>query len=110
MIADTMCYFIGGPLAGRSIAVPAALDRYCAYKPLPQMLGAWNAAPVESTREEVRYDRTGPAQFTLHCEDHDWHFVDESFDHDLGTEVIHSQECQKCGATRPAEPMDPGDV
>jgi len=29
--------------------------------------------------------------------DHEWEFIDESFDHEFGTEVIYTWECQKCG-------------
>ena len=31
--------------------------------------------------------------------DHEWEFIDESFSHEFGTEVLHSWECQKCGET-----------
>lgn len=30
---------------------------------------------------------------------HEWEFIDESFAHEFGTEVLHSWECQKCGAS-----------
>jgi hypothetical protein len=33
--------------------------------------------------------------------DHDWHFQDDSFDHEFGTEVIHYWLCEKCGVTKP---------
>jgi hypothetical protein len=38
--------------------------------------------------------------------DHDWHFLDESFDHEFGCEQVHSFECRKCGAIRPATDKD----
>jgi hypothetical protein len=38
--------------------------------------------------------------------DHDWVFVDESFDHDLGTETVHYWRCSECDATRGMEPGD----
>lgn len=31
--------------------------------------------------------------------DHDWKFVDDSFDHEYGVEQIHYYECQLCGET-----------
>ena len=33
--------------------------------------------------------------------DHDWEEVDDSFDHEFGTEQIHFHRCSKCDATRP---------
>lgn len=41
---------------------------------------------------------TEPANVTIiePC-DHDWQFVDESFSHEFGTEVLGSWECLKCG-------------
>jgi len=40
------------------------------------------------------------------CEpcDHEWEFVDASFDHQFGTEHVWYDECSKCGATRDHEP------
>ena len=35
--------------------------------------------------------------------DHVWHTVDDSFDHEFGTEVIVYDECELCGKTRPHE-------
>ena len=32
--------------------------------------------------------------------DHEWGWVDESFSHDLGLEIIRYFQCEKCGATR----------
>lgn len=32
--------------------------------------------------------------------DHDWKFVDDSFDHEYGTEVVHYFECRHCKATK----------
>lgn len=37
---------------------------------------------------------------------HDWEFKDDSFDHDLGTEVVHYFQCSECGATRDMQPGD----
>lgn len=33
--------------------------------------------------------------------DHDWQFRDDSFDHEFGTEKVHSWECSKCGISKP---------
>jgi len=41
-----------------------------------------------------------PALDALLC-DHNWIFQDDSFDHEFGTEKIHSWQCNKCGAERP---------
>ena len=42
------------------------------------------------------------------CEDgdHDWEFVDDSFDHEFGTERIHYWSCTKCWATKDVEAED----
>jgi hypothetical protein len=40
--------------------------------------------------------------------DHDWHFEDDSFDHEYGTEVIRYFLCEKCGATKPTCSADFG--
>lgn len=31
--------------------------------------------------------------------DHDLEFIDESFDHEYGTETIHYMQCSACGQT-----------
>ena len=31
--------------------------------------------------------------------DHEWEFIDESFDHEFGREPLHTWECQSCGET-----------
>lgn len=41
--------------------------------------------------------------------DHDWQHIDDSFDHEFGTEQVHSCLCEKCGATKPYEPETFGD-
>ena len=38
--------------------------------------------------------------------DHEWEFVDDSFDHAFGTERVHFERCTKCDTTRPSEPVD----
>ena len=38
--------------------------------------------------------------------DHDWQFVDESFDHAYGTERVHFWRCERCDATRGMEAGD----
>ena len=35
--------------------------------------------------------------------DHEWLLIDDSFDHEFGTEILHHLECQKCGAEKPAD-------
>ena len=40
------------------------------------------------------------------CDDHDWEFVDESFDHEYGTEQVHFWRCRHCEATKDVEPGD----
>ena len=35
--------------------------------------------------------------------DHEWKTVDDSFDHEFGTEIVVYDQCEKCGATRPHE-------
>jgi hypothetical protein len=32
--------------------------------------------------------------------DHDWEFVDDSFDHEYGVEFIHFERCLVCGEMR----------
>lgn len=36
--------------------------------------------------------------------DHEWKHEDDSFDHEFGTEQLHSSVCEKCGARKPYEP------
>lgn len=57
-------------------------------------------ASVDVDEERMRQDDDPPC-------DHEWEFLDESFSHAFGTEKIHSLECQKCGATKPAKPSRP---
>jgi len=40
-----------------------------------------------------------------HCDcDHEWRLEDNSFDHELGVEVIHVWICEKCGEVTTKEP------
>lgn len=42
--------------------------------------------------------------------DHDFEFVNDSFDHEYGTERIHFERCTKCGLEREADnPSSPED-
>jgi hypothetical protein len=41
--------------------------------------------------------------------DHDWIEVDDSFDHEYGTEQIFYYVCAKCDATKEREPDDLAD-
>ena len=36
--------------------------------------------------------------------DHEYEFIDESFGHEFGTEVIHVWECSKCGHRTSKDP------
>jgi len=38
--------------------------------------------------------------------DHEWEFIDNSFDHEFGTERVHSWQCEKCGESRTKCPVD----
>ncbi len=44
---------------------------------------------------------TEPGEF-----DHEWKFVDDSFDHEYGTEQVHYWCCERCDATRDVESGD----
>lgn len=35
--------------------------------------------------------------------DHDWEVIDDSFDHEFGTEICICVRCDKCGAETPYE-------
>lgn len=39
-------------------------------------------------------------------EDHEWEFVDDSFDHEYGTEQVHYWRCKYCDKTREMEAED----
>jgi len=36
--------------------------------------------------------------------DHDWETIDDSYDHDFGTEIIVFDRCARCDAKRVCEP------
>jgi len=38
--------------------------------------------------------------------DHEWKMIDDSFDHEFGTEQIYYYECEHCGATKDLEAGD----
>lgn len=100
------CLFIGGPLDGKLIPVEPQVETHrCAIR-----------KPMKFERGEISevaasigtYRRTSRHEFRFvdpEC-DHDWHFVDQSFDHAFGTEKVHTFECSKCGMTRAANPGD----
>lgn len=48
---------------------------------------------LANTQKELESVRL---EFQAAC-DHDWEKVDASFSHEFGTEVIHYQQCEKCG-------------
>ena len=41
----------------------------------------------------------------VECNDHEWEFIDESFDHAFGTEVIEYFRCSICGEEASCEQM-----
>lgn len=63
-------------------------------------------------KNEVRNDRQHPLVGPEHpCYfegeiDHEWEFVDDSFDHEFGTERVHYWRCSRCDATREMEAGD----
>lgn len=64
---------------------------------------------AERERDEARRERDEfQAEWQKVC-DHEWEHVDDSFDHEFGTEQVHSYVCEKCGATKPYEPETFGD-
>ena len=42
--------------------------------------------------------------------DHEWEEVDDSFDHEYGTEQIHFRRCVKCGEETEVDRHDDGPV
>lgn len=38
--------------------------------------------------------------------DHDWQFIDDSFSHEYGTEIVVYWQCSKCDKTKNVEPDD----
>lgn len=58
-------------------------------------------AGLAKERDEVT------AAFQKEC-DHEWQHEDDSFDHEFGTEQLHSSVCEKCGLSKP-EPETFGD-
>jgi hypothetical protein len=39
-------------------------------------------------------------------DDHEWELVDDSFDHEFGTEIIRYFRCERCGETKEIGPRD----
>lgn len=42
--------------------------------------------------------------------DHEWEDVDDSFDHEFGTEQIHFRRCAKCGEESECDRHDAGAI
>lgn len=57
----------------------------------------------------ITRERDGFQQELQKVCDHEWMHIDDSFDHEFGTEQLHSCICEKCGATKPYEPETFGD-
>ena len=57
-------------------------------KPSPSIHDGWTPQP--HIQEQPSVAET--------C-DHEWEFIDYSFDHEWGCEQAYSWECQKCGET-----------
>lgn len=63
-----------------------------------QLIACGNRGPVGN-----------PTTISVELCDHDWQKVDDSFDHEFGTEIIHYLRCAKCEATRCSDPPSPED-
>lgn len=59
-------------------------------------------ATVTAERDELR------GKLQDKCE-HEWEHIDDSFDHEFGTEQIHCWRCESCGLERPYVPETFGD-
>lgn len=57
--------------------------------------------PTPAPQQEATTCEVAPGEF-----DHEWEFVDESFDHEFGTERVHYWKCAHCELTRAMEPGD----
>lgn len=60
----------------------------------------------DSSVEGVAPDEAHPCCTEDGSIEHEWEFRDDSFDHDLGVEVVHYWCCARCDATKPLEPGD----
>lgn len=111
----------GEPSADQGKAIAEAfleLGDPSMYKSVLRKLVAKVTKPDESRelcvrltqeRDEARKERDDfQAELQKVC-DHDWTHIDDSFDHEFGTEQVHSNFCEKCGATKPYEPETFGD-
>lgn len=59
--------------------------------------------------EQMKAERDGFQVKLQKICDHEWEHIDDSFDHEFGTEQVHSSVCEKCGATKPYESETFGD-
>ena len=59
-------------------------------KPSPSIHDGWTPQP--HIQEQEQPTDAEPC-------DHEWEFIDDSFDHEWGCEQAHSWECHKCGET-----------
>jgi len=75
------------------------------------ILGAWpqilaehekDQRVIAAAEKQIELLKTHPCLLEDGDFDHDWKFVDESFDHEFGTEVVHYYECKHCNATKDA--------
>lgn len=60
---------------------------------------------IAELRQQVADLTAEITQIQADC-DHDWKDVDDSFDHELGCEVIRFCRCEICGKTKPQEDVD----
>lgn len=64
-----------------------------------------NTPQAKARREEMEREfDTGEPIAAPAC-DHEWKFNDDSFDHEFGTERIHSWQCEKCGEVTNESPF-----
>ena len=62
---------------------------------------------IPQSRSTAGLERTPhPCETELGEFDHEWEFVNDSFDHEYGTEQVHYWRCANCDATKDMEPGD----
>lgn len=64
------------------------------------------AKRIAELEAQVKALKTHPCLLEDGQFDHDWKFVDDSFDHEFGTEFVHYFKCRHCEAHRDADEGD----
>lgn len=103
-LADYNALWVGFQ-SGRQSSAAELAKRKASYEELAR-LHSRLIAELAAAQAKVAELSTHPCLLEDGNLDHDWKFVDDSFDHEFGTETVYYYKCKCCNATTDCEGDD----